>query len=101
MERAAYSDITAAEELALRRKARKCPECGVYMTGKPGKPNSKHLDHIVPLNAGGTHTHGNVRIVCRTCNLGRPKDGSDYTGAVTLWAVIPGMVSRADRHVSR
>lgn len=92
--RSAASDITVEQELAMRRKARKCPMCGTSLTGKPGLPNSKHLDHIIPVASGGTHTHGNVRIICSRCNLRRPKDGSDYTGPVTLWAVLPGTVAR-------
>lgn len=91
------TDITLDYEQALRRKARRCPLCQVRMTGKPYLPTSKELDHIVPLNAGGTHTVGNVRIICRTCNLARPKDGSDYTGPVTLWAQEPGFVQRPRR----
>lgn len=61
--------------------------CGVRMTDVPYLVNSKELDHIVPINVGGTYTIGNVRIICRQCNQQRPKDGSDYTGPVTLWAV--------------
>lgn len=85
-QRAGVSDITNEQELAMRRKARDCPLCQVAMTNDNGQPNSKHLDHILPLNMGGTHTHGNVRIICRDCNLRRPRDGSDYTGQLTLWA---------------
>ena len=93
--RATVSDITAEQELAMRQRTRKCRLCGVYMTSKRNLPNSKHLDHIVPINQGGTHTHGNVRIICADCNLKRPKDGSDYTGQVTLWAYGPDVpVSR-------
>lgn len=87
------SDIAPAEETEMRRKARKCPLCGVFMTGRPRKPNSKHLDHIVPLNVGGTHTRGNLRIICASCNLRRPKDGSDYSGQLTLWAEMPGVAA--------
>lgn len=36
-----------------------------------------HTDHIHPLNMGGKHTASNVRIICATCNLRRPKDGRD------------------------
>lgn len=89
--RASVSDITADEELAMRQRARKCPLCSTWMTGKPNLPNSKHLDHILPLNQLGTHTHGNVRIICAACNLRRPKDGSDYIGPLTLWAQGPGV----------
>jgi hypothetical protein len=94
LKRAAVSDITHAQELAMRERARKCPLCDVRMTDKPHLPNSKELDHILPVNQGGTHTHGNVRIICRKCNQSRPKDGSDYTGMLTLWAHDPGAVSR-------
>jgi HNH endonuclease len=88
------TDITPQQEAEMRRKARKCPLCGIRMTSKPRLPNSKELDHIVPVGMGGTHTHGNVRIICRDCNLRRPKDGSDYTGMVTLWATAPGVLVR-------
>jgi 5-methylcytosine-specific restriction endonuclease McrA len=87
------SDITPQQEAAMRRKVRKCPMpgCGVWMTSRPCLPNSKELDHILPINQGGTHTHGNVRIICRECNQRRPKDGSDYLGTFTLWAQAPGV----------
>lgn len=94
MKRVTVSDVTAAQELAMRRRTRKCPLCSTWMTGKPNLPNSKHLDHIIPICTGGTHTHGNVRIICADCNLKRPKDGSDYSGPVTLWAQEPGIVTR-------
>lgn len=82
-----FTDITTSFESRLRKRARKCPLCSVWMTGAPDLPNSKHLDHIVPVHVGGTHTIGNVRIICRTCNLSRPKDGSDLDGhQPTLWA---------------
>ena len=90
------SDITPEQELAMRKKARKCLLCSVKLTDKPGLPNSKHLDHILPLGQGGTHTHGNCRIICRTCNLSRPKDGSDFTGQLTLWAQVPAVAVRRD-----
>lgn len=74
-----FTDITAKYERELRRRTLRCGPCGIWMTSKPDQPNSKHLDHIVPICMGGTHTMGNVRIICRTCNLTRPKDGSDVT----------------------
>lgn len=88
------TDITPRQDAELRRRARKCKLCGVYMTNKPKLPNSKELDHIVPVNVGGTHTHGNVRIICRLCNLKRPKDGSDYNGPITLWSAIGDVVTK-------
>lgn len=87
--RHALHDVTADYESALRVKAKRCPLCAVKMTDVPHLPNSKELDHIIPVNVGGTHTIGNVRIICRCCNQKRPKDGSDYQGPVTLWAQDP------------
>jgi len=87
-----HTDITPKQEAEMYRRTRKCRLCGVWMTSRPQRPNSKELDHIVPVGMGGTHTHGNVRIICRLCNLKRTKDGSDYFGPVTLWATAPGIV---------
>lgn len=86
------SDVTPAYERSLRAKAKKCPLCWVKLTDIPGQPASKELDHIVPINVGGTHTVGNVRIICRKCNGRRPYDGSDFTGQLTLWATDPDVV---------
>ncbi len=36
-----------------------------------------------------------------TCNLKRPKDGSDYTGPVTLWATAPGVIVLAAKPVPK
>lgn len=79
-------DLTIGAEIEMRKKARKCRLCRCWMTDKPYLPNSKELDHIVPLVMGGTHTFGNVRVICKTCNVSRTKDGSDFVGPVTLWA---------------
>ncbi|MFI0900575.1 HNH endonuclease [Streptomyces sp. NPDC020983] len=86
------SDVTPEYERNLRRDAHRCSLCQVAMTGEAGHPNSKQLDHIVPIGIGGTHTIGNVRIICRTCNLSRPKDGSDLQDhQPTLWAQDPAL----------
>lgn len=90
--RAAFDEVTPERERELRAKAKRCPLCKVRLTDVPYLPASKELDHIIPKGpeAGGTHTNGNVRIICRACNVRRPKDGSDYAGPVTLWAQLPG-----------
>lgn len=93
-----HTDITAPYIGQLRREARRCPMCSVKLTDEPNQPNSKHLDHIVPVVIGGTHTVGNVRIICRTCNLRRPKDGSDLGGhQPTLWAQDAALAAVAAR----
>ncbi len=80
------TDITPEIEMAMRAKAKRCPICRIGLVDEPYQSRSKELDHIIPKGVGGTHTIGNVRIICRACNITRPKDGSDYTGPVTLWA---------------
>lgn len=82
--RAVQTDLTP-EYVARLYAARTCPLCAVRLTRQPG-PAQAQLDHIVPLNVGGTHTVGNVRVICRTCNLTRPRDGSDHDGQTTIWA---------------
>jgi 5-methylcytosine-specific restriction endonuclease McrA len=103
-----YTDITAEYERELRKRTRRCRPCGVWMTSKPGRPNSKQLDHIIPIVLGGTHTVGNVRIICRTCNLTRPTDGSDLAGhQPTLWAQdlaaveLLNVAKKSERHGRR
>ncbi len=81
-----HSDLTSAYVRALFSKAKRCPLCSVALTGKVYEPNSPELDHIIPINVGGTDTVGNVRVLCRKCNCARPHDGSDVTGQVTLWS---------------
>jgi hypothetical protein len=76
--------MTPAIQSAMRSAADECPLCLCVLTDDPGTSMSKELDHIIPLNVGGTHTVANVRIICRGCNLRRPRDGSDYTGPVTF-----------------
>jgi len=39
-----------------------CSYCGGALT-------DRHLDHIIPVSRGGTHSEGNLITVCPTCNL--------------------------------
>lgn len=75
--RSQVTDLTSADERALRTHTHVCPLCDRYLVDQPNLPNSKELDHVLPLVAGGAHTLSNVRIVCRKCNRQRPWDGSD------------------------
>jgi hypothetical protein len=44
-----------------------------WMCGQP----AEHTDHVIPLNAGGSHWPANLRPACAKCNCSRPKDGCD------------------------
>jgi hypothetical protein len=71
------SDLSGADVAAMKASANVCPLCDSPMSNQVGHPRKKHLDHIVPVSVGGTHTRDNVRVICATCNLRRPHDGSD------------------------
>jgi hypothetical protein len=62
--------------IQLKESTEKCPLCGCLLSEEDGD-EKYHLDHIIPLNIGGSHSKENVRYICRKCNLTRPKDGSD------------------------
>ena len=44
-----------------------------YLCGQLVPESQIHLDHVVPLKRGGSHTYDNLRVACQTCNL-RKKD---------------------------
>jgi HNH endonuclease len=93
---AVASDVTAEVERRMRATAVRCPLCAVRLVDEPFTPASKELDHIVPLGIGGADVIGNVRIICRLCNLRRPKDGSDLAGIqLGLWGAEPMWPPRA------
>ena len=39
-----------------------------YICGRSCQPNEIHLDHIVPLSRGGSHTADNLGVTCAPCN---------------------------------
>lgn len=75
-------DLTAEQVAVLFAEARACPLCGVRYGTVAQQADAPELDHVVPLVVGGAHTLANVRVICRACNLARPKDGSDVVRAV-------------------
>jgi 5-methylcytosine-specific restriction endonuclease McrA len=40
--------------------------CGIC--GRKADPGNWHLDHVIPLSKGGTHTYGNVQVSHPRCN---------------------------------
>jgi len=64
------SDITRKDLQRLLNETDYCVVCSCKM-------EKKSVDHIKPINVGGTHTLDNIRIICLSCNQRRPKDGRD------------------------
>lgn len=44
---------------------------GICAYCKRGYGKRKHLDHVIPLSRGGTHTINNVVYACEKCNLNK------------------------------
>lgn len=49
-----------------------CPYCKADI-----RAGGYHLDHLVPLSAGGLNKDGNIQLLCKTCNL---RKGSKLPG---------------------
>jgi 5-methylcytosine-specific restriction endonuclease McrA len=60
----------------LERDNNRCRECKTDLRGQ-----TWHLDHIVPLALGGTHTWGNLQALCAPCNWSK---GARLAGQIAL-----------------
>lgn len=55
-----------------------CQCCGVKVhDDKVNNPTKAHIDHIVPISKGGNSETGNLRVLCRTCNLSKQNKMDD------------------------
>lgn len=73
------TDITAEWMSALLTQGY-CSLCDVELKTQsvtPTHADYPNVDHIIPLSLGGLHMRSNVRLLCRGCNLQRPKDARD------------------------
>lgn len=84
------TDITRAD-LAHLYSAKRCPLCDTAFDPNPTDPHGQHLDHILPISQGGAHLLANVRVICATCNVRRPRHGTDDV-QVALWAGNPTVI---------
>jgi len=57
-----FTNITTLFLIELKAKTKICPYCYQHI-------KKYHLDHIIPLSKGGTHTKDNVCYCCAECNL--------------------------------
>ena len=65
------SEGTATNEYIAKiwQEATHCPIFGICLTDEPGFPNSKHIDHMIPLSRGGGHHNDNLWVVSARYNL--------------------------------
>lgn len=54
-------------DVVFERDGMKCVRCG--------SDDHPQLDHILPQSCGGPHIAENLRVLCRSCNAGRPVSG--------------------------
>lgn len=61
-------DQSAIEKIAfIRSRKSRCFWCGKKINGN--NPKECHIEHIMPLNRGGSHSSGNIVASCPECNL--------------------------------
>lgn len=74
--RNAKQKVTKQEwELILDRYGRKCLCCG-----RSQNEVALHMDHVVPLSRGGSHTADNVQPLCKSCNSKKHTRVIDFRG---------------------
>lgn len=81
--RCRITDITTEFLKNLWEKTKICELCGKTLLA------DRHLDHVLPLFVGGKHLRNNVRYICCSCNLHRPKDGSDLQSSMLAPLHLP------------
>ena len=57
--------------LVLSRIGLPCPSCGEILVGDPGHPQYATLEHVIPLDHGGTNHLTNLDVICTSCNSAR------------------------------
>ena len=68
----------------IRRAAGRCEYCGLSQEGQEA---TFHIDHIVPIKAGGKTESGNLALACVSCSLRKaarqtaidPQSGEEMT----------------------
>ena len=64
-------DYSITKEGVYKRDGGICQRCGKLITYDVDCNDDSYptTDHIIPLSKGGTHTWGNVQLLCRRCNV--------------------------------
>ena len=59
---------TVAKKLYEKQKG-KCFYCGRKIELTYDKPNSAHVDHVIPKSRGGKSNYSNYVLACAKCNM--------------------------------
>jgi hypothetical protein len=57
---------TRLRRLVIRRAGNRCEYCGLSQIGQAA---TFHIDHVVPVAAGGQTTANNLALACVSCSL--------------------------------
>ncbi|WP_429153614.1 HNH endonuclease [Aeromonas veronii] len=60
----------------FRREQGHCANCQKDLTGLLSNENDIAIDHIIPLNLGGTNDPTNFQILCSSCNTDKGGEGT-------------------------
>ena len=83
-ELATKAKYNARSDVMKKRVAQNKARRHAVAAGKVKKGDGKHVDHVVPLDAGGSATDGNTRVVSAKTNKGwRGKKPGMYTKGKT------------------
>jgi hypothetical protein len=87
----------------LARDGFTCQTCGLGAGDPdPDDPQKKvrlHIDHRIPISAGGTNEDGNLRTICSVCNQGRSNLFDPHDDAVNKRINALAMIRRSPRDV--
>jgi hypothetical protein len=68
IDRASYLPEWLRKGIFYRDRGR-CQQCGKDISGLLNLDNFLHLDHVLPLEAGGCNDPTNFQLLCSDCNL--------------------------------
>ncbi|HBR00661.1 MULTISPECIES: HNH endonuclease signature motif containing protein [unclassified Roseofilum] len=57
---------TSLRQLVIQRAQNRCEYCGISQVGQVA---TFHIDHIIPVVAGGETTSDNLALACVSCSL--------------------------------
>lgn len=84
------------------RRSRRCYWCGwgvTYDRSQFNTPTQATREHLVPLSRGGSGSHGNVVVACKSCNNARGNQ-TDWIPR-HLWNRAVSLPESQAKHIDR